>query len=180
MASPLPGKFIGQRNARIPRERVFELERLLTQCVPHPQIKRYCAAKWGITEHTVEGYIREVYRRWGAMPSLDREGRKEQMRQTLNDFYQSARKAGAYSAAATALDRMCKLDGLYAPEKVEVGVGASTAVTETAPDKIRDRIRELYTRNFGTLPDGTVVNAEGVKTGAGDGTGEGSGTPTTH
>lgn len=152
------GKTLGQRKARMKPERQYEIERLLTQCVPHPQIRRYLSQKWGITEHTVDAYVRETYRRWAALPAMDKDGRREQMRQVLSEFYQRAMRAGNHSAAVTALDRLSKLDGLYAPEKVEVR-DSSAEVASTDPDRVRQRIVELYRKHLGVLPEGATTAA---------------------
>lgn len=150
-----------KRSPRLPREREAEVSRLLSQCVPHAQIVAYLSQKWNVHESTIRNYIHEVYHRWAELPSLDPTSRKEQMRQAMMDFYQKALKGGAYSAAVTALDRLCKLDGLYAPDVV-VARGElnkdSQSVADTDPDRVRARIGELvrkyYPQGFGAGPVG--------------------------
>jgi hypothetical protein len=161
-----------KRAPRLTMEREAEISRLLSQCVPHAQVAAYLANKWHVGEPTIRTYIREVYHRWGALPSLDPAGRKEQMRQALMDFYVKASKAGAYSAAVTALDRLCKLDGLYAPDVAVVRgelSGQSQSISDTDPEKVRARMAELVRRYY---PNGLGAGPALEATGAG---GEGAG-----
>lgn len=143
-----------KRAPRLPPEREAEISRLLSQCVPHAQIIAFLSQKWGVKDNTIRVYISEVYHRWAQLPALDPVGRKEQMRQALMDFYTKAMKGGAYSAAVTALDRLCKLDGLYVPEvsamRGELG-DRSPAVVDTDPDRVRARIAALVRKHY---PDG--------------------------
>lgn len=147
------------RSPRLSAERELEVGRLLSQCVPHLQIRAYLKQKWGCSEETVRRAINEVYYRWGQAAQPEKDSRREQMRQALMDFYTAARKHGAYAPAVTALDRLCRIDGLYAPEKLEVAEGQSQDIASSNPDAIRARIVELYER-FKHAGGAAVGNAQ--------------------
>jgi len=137
-------------NIAIPPKHQEEMDRLLTQCVPHGLIRRHMAQKFNISKSRVDRYIHEVYRRWSLMPGVDRPARKEQMRQALMDAYTTSRAQGKMSAAVSALDRLCVLDGLYDAERIEiegtvVGVSADSLMAND-PNRVRARIVELYDR----------------------------------
>ena len=146
------------RAPRLPPEREAEVARLLSQCVPHPKIVAYLSQTWGCTDRAVRRAIREVYYRWSKLPSTDPLARREQMRQAMFDFYGKALKAGAYSAAVTALDRLCKLDGLFAPDVTQerASTAAAAGVTDTDPDRVRARIQDLA-RKYGYTAEGAAT-----------------------
>jgi hypothetical protein len=134
---------------RLPPDREAEVSRLLSQCVPSAQIREYLSAKWKCKPDQVQKAINEVYFRWSKLPAQDRESRREQMREAFFAFYQRAMKAGSHGPAVTAMDRLCKLDGLYQPDRIEVAEGVGQSLPESDPSKIRQRIVDLYRKRFG-------------------------------
>lgn len=124
-----------------PEQRLL-VESYLATMTPHSVIKKEIAKKYGIREERVGEWIRNVYDmlRMEADP-IKKDERRAQLRAALGDFYQKALLARQFNAAVTALDRLCKIDGLYAPDEVEIT--AKSGVAERDPDKVRERIRQL-------------------------------------
>lgn len=140
---PNASKF-GRGSRLKPEQRLFVESMLATQ-TPASVIKREGAKKFGKSENTIENWISQVYELLGAEADpIKKDERRALMRQALGDFYQKALLARQFNAAVTALDRLCKLDGLYRPEEVEVF--DKRGVAERDPDKIRERMRELSKR----------------------------------
>lgn len=157
MASKPPPHIV--RN--IPPERRLYIEGLLAACTPHSIVAREIARKFGIKPPGAMRWIRGVYALWAleAEPIV-RDDRRNQMRAAFSDFYQKALLSRAWNAAGLALDRLAKLDGLYAPERVDVGFGIPGERVE--PSRVRGRIRELLARNvqaasLATAPDGGAL-----------------------
>jgi hypothetical protein len=125
-------------------ERLF-VESLLASVTPHAIIRREIQKRFGINERRASAWISYVYALLAeeAKPQAKDE-RRAQMRNVLGDFYQKAVLAKNFNAAVTALDRMCKLDGLYAPEQHDV---RHQGALDRDPDRVRQRIRELARKN---------------------------------
>lgn len=124
-----------------PEQRLF-VESLLATCTPTQVIIKQIGLKFGIKERQAKNWISATYAALAeeARP-IEKAERRAQMRASLGDFYQKALLARQFNAAVTALDRLCKLDGLYAPE--EVAVRAVGGMVERDPEKLRERIRTL-------------------------------------
>lgn len=127
-----------------PDQRLF-VESLLATQTPSSIIKREGAKKFGKSESTIECWIEKVYKLLAAEADpVKKDERRAIMRATLGDFYQKALLARHFNSAIQALDKLCKLDGLYRPEEHEVL--DKRGVAERDPDKVRDRIRDLAGR----------------------------------
>jgi len=129
-----------------PEHRLF-VESLLATHTPDSVIKREGAKKFGKSESTIGNWISQVYGLLSAEADpVKKDERRALMRQTLGDFYQKALLARQFNAAIQALDKLCRLDGLYSPEEVDV-LTDKRGVAERDPDKDRERVRELLRRN---------------------------------
>lgn len=142
MPPPPVSRSLHKRGSKLKPEARLFVESLLATCTPHPVIKAQIAKKFGVGERQAANWIKATYEELAieARPR-QKDERRAQMRAALSDFYQKALLARQFNAAVTALDRLCKLDGLYAPD--EVAIKALGGVVERDPDKLRERIRTL-------------------------------------
>ncbi len=104
------------------RERRKYVEQLWRAMYSTSQIEEIVSARYGVAKRTVITDLIKIKRRYA-----DDEGdpdtirtRKSQMRSTLTDLIHESRATGDLTTARYAMDRLCKLDGLYAPTKVEI------------------------------------------------------------
>lgn len=122
------------------------VESLLASCTPDSVIAREVAKRFpGATEKHARRWIKETYERLAleAKPR-DKVQRRAVMRSAFQDFYQKALLARNFNSAVIALDRLAKLDGLYAAEQLDV---RHAGLLERDPDKIRERIAKLAAKN---------------------------------
>lgn len=145
-------------NGKVQSDRLIEAEKLLILCVPHRAIVQHMMEKFFISQQAAHEYIAAVYEAWARRPRIDKEALREKMRGTLSDLYQKCVRVGNLKTAVAVLDKMCRLDGLYAPEVSEVNL--NTGVPATDPEKVRERIRSLLARHpevLAKVPDATAI-----------------------
>lgn len=141
---PIPKHARGMR--RHTPERLALVEAALRCLTSHHVIEERFSKEWKIQKRAVREYVTAVYRAWAEQAEASKDFRREQMRIAFQDFYEKTMRVDAtekgpdFKAAVTALDRLCKLEGVYEPDKVFVdGPGASFKNAE----QIRERITEL-------------------------------------
>jgi hypothetical protein len=100
-----------------PPDRMRAVEILVQQYKPASEIVRVITAKFDCCERTVYDDIKVVWATLQTADGEERDVRKHQMRSTLRRLYSKTVGALDFKAAVTVLDRLCKLDGLYEPEK---------------------------------------------------------------
>lgn len=125
----------------------FEVTRLLCGLVPHPEIKAQLAKRCDASESEVQDLINTVYSEWAAHPSVDREASRTQVRNALSKLYGLAIESGKLREALRALEEICKLDGLYAPKKLEVSQPHDEKIESRDPSYIRSKIREILAKH---------------------------------
>lgn len=99
--------------------RVKRAEELLCDQHTSGQIVRKLVEEFGIVERTAYTTLKIAYDRLSKDAAADRGIRKARARATWQRHYQRCIKNGNDQAAGYALDRLCRLDGLFAPEKIE-------------------------------------------------------------
>lgn len=109
-------------------QRVKRAEELLCDQHTSRQIVDKLIEEFKIVERTAYTTIRIAYERLAADAANDRGIRKARARATWQRHYRRCLEKGDNQAANYALDRLCRLDGLYAPEKIEVTNTLSVAV----------------------------------------------------
>lgn len=122
---------------------------------PRPDVKP-------ISERQVTRYVNKVYARLEQDAVQYTPMRRNQMRQSLEAVYQRAMKKGDLRSAVMALDRIAKLDGLYAAEKVDHSVSGTVEhahqhderAKQMTTDERRTRITELFDQ-YAAKDDGT-------------------------
>lgn len=125
------------------------------------QIVRAIADQFTISIRQAHFDLAEVYAQCRADSSADQEIRISRARLTWQRRMRLCELKGDQAAANYALDRLCKLDGLYAPKKIEVGgtvgvvvqmrtvLSALDAIGLAALDVV---MQQLALRGIGGLP----------------------------
>lgn len=134
------------RTKRIPPERLRLVAEMMARMYPSREIAKQCAKQFGVTERTIYNYIDKIGQESAAHLKHERPYRKARMMETLANFYQRAMAARAFGPALQALDRMCRLDGLFEAEVVEHHHTHRTTadeIREMTTAQRRARINEL-------------------------------------
>lgn len=124
-----PGLKKGQHksNKIVLAKRVNHTEELLAKGLRAKDVIDTLRAEYGIVTKTAETYIHKALAKW-EKESLEDEAvdlrlaRRASMRIELKNLYEEARKDKNFKDCIVILDRMCKLDNLYAPDKVDVTI----------------------------------------------------------
>jgi hypothetical protein len=96
-----------------------EVDACLALCMRHSDIVVHIKKKFQISERQVHYDINQAYRRHEEDEDDARPKRKNNMRRTMEALYRKCLIENDLKAGIQVLDRLCKLDGLYAPEKIE-------------------------------------------------------------
>lgn len=137
---------VGKKGPTVGAEKLAWIETQLRACKAHSKIEAEGAALFHVHRKTIRDWIRRVYLEWQAAGNATREFDRDKMRASFEEFYELAMRADAtekgpdYKAAATALDRLCKLLGVYEPDKIQVETPPGSF---RDPDSIRDRVDQL-------------------------------------
>lgn len=100
-------------------QRVLLAEQMLCEQYTSKQIVNELCAVFDIVERTAYTTLKIAYDRLAKDAAADRGIRKARARATWQKQYRSCLAKGDNQAANYALDRLCRLDGLFAPEKIE-------------------------------------------------------------
>jgi hypothetical protein len=117
---------------------VRRAEELLCDQWTSRQIVEKLCKEFDIVERTAYTRIRIAYENLSADAANDRGIRKARARATWQTHYRRCIERGDMSAANYAMDRLCRLDGLFAPEKVEHSGTISVAVQIDAVINVLD------------------------------------------
>lgn len=100
-------------------QRVLVAEQMLCEQYTSKQIVTELCQVFGIVERTAYTTLKIAYDRLAQDAAADRGIRKARARATWQKQYRLCLAKGEHQAANYALDRLCRLDGLFAPEKIE-------------------------------------------------------------
>jgi hypothetical protein len=129
---------------RVDPRRLERVEVLLALQTTGTQVCRMVMAEFGVCEQTVRHDIARVMFAHENKDAMTREERRQQMRLSLKQLYQRCVNGKDYRGAGFVLDRICKLDGLYAPDNVNVNHTGVVLVIDTMTTAAkRERIQEL-------------------------------------
>lgn len=123
-----------------------EVEKLIAVCGSRLTAERILVRR-GLTVEEARKALDGAYARLAAVPPISPDARREVMRGSLSELYAKSLAKGHFNAALGALDKLCKLDGLYAPTKVEAKVTEQRSIYESDPDRVRARIRDLLAKH---------------------------------
>lgn len=130
-------------------KRLLEIEEMLTSGLTRARIYDLCNTRYGIGWRQAERNIAVIHKRWNEEAAKSRPIRKTQMRIMLLGTYRKAMAAKKFNAAVQALAQVCKIDGLDAPERIEISTGMVT--TEQASAALQ---RANYLAKLLRLPEG--------------------------
>lgn len=116
------------------------VESLLAAQVRPGQIATTLAVKFSLSERQIHRYIRRIQEELAEEAEKERPLRKNQLRQSLRAILQKALQTNQLTAAVQAADRLAKLDGLFAPERIEATLRTVELMTS---DQQRKRLFEL-------------------------------------
>lgn len=131
----------GEREARLK-----DVARMIALMTPHHEIvetlrvgvadPKSATYYSGVTDRQARYDIETVYERMQVEGADDRGKRHVKMRRALELVYRKALSEGDYKAAVQALDRICRLDGLYSPTTHQVAgvLGVAPLAPGAAPD----------------------------------------------
>ena len=123
-----------RNNPQMRKELLEVTGEMLRECWPHDKIARALAAKGGIGRRQAWRYIARVYAEWESQHALHDPHARSKMREAFQQFYVAARKADEFHAAAMILDRLARLEGVYAPTRVEMTTPAGVVTGDPAKD----------------------------------------------
>ncbi|MDQ1446791.1 MAG: hypothetical protein QOI20_3255 [Acidimicrobiaceae bacterium] len=110
-------------------KRIERIEDLIAQQYSTKQIVAKVVDEFGVAERTAYTDITECYERAVPDSEEERSRRLDRARRSWQRRMRLAEEKGDQSAANYALDRLCKLDGLYAPKKVEMSSSVTVSVS---------------------------------------------------
>jgi len=128
----------------LPMDRIAFVHKLLAKQVSHREIQLRIQEKFGCSGRQGYNYIKHSYARMASEDKLAKPMRKLSMRVALQHFYQKALSDKAYAPALAALDRLCKLDGLYVPEEVSISHSVQARVEQMTSDDQRRQLEKLF------------------------------------
>lgn len=102
-------------------ERLAYVDQLYRLLFDEEQIAELCARYFRTGRHTVKADLRKITKKY-VEAERDPEtiiSRKARMRATMETFYRHALAMGDRASARYMLDRLAKIDGSYAPVKIE-------------------------------------------------------------
>lgn len=141
------GRFRSTGISRGNVERLHEIRRLLGIGMTAEEVALYCASEWGMAQETVDRALQIVRDRWAIHEAEEAPHLRAQYRRTLQIVLQSSVVEGGRGTAHAAahnrnaikcLDQLCRLSGLYEPERV--------IITHTVPtmDEVQKATADLH------------------------------------
>lgn len=115
------------------------VRQLLSSQVSSGDIVRTVSKRFGCKERSVYGDLELIRLEWQKEAEYEKPMRVDQMRKSFQQLMQRAMQDKDYKTCVQILDRLCKLDGLFEPMKVDV---KNTIEKMTSDDK-RRRLDEL-------------------------------------
>ena len=96
------------------------VETLYKAYVAPPEIQDRLSKEFGISTRAIRRYIEEVAEKCHEEGAAQRDRNRHQMRATMRAAMTKCLAAGNHKAAERWADKLCRIDGLYAAEKVVV------------------------------------------------------------
>ena len=111
-----------------------------------------------VTERTISRYITAIRERWATEELELRPQRRQELRRRAEMTFRKAYTEGGKSlgTAATCLKILQEMDGLKAPQKIEVN--GQINVKAMSPDQRRTRVAELWAIRQKAIAEGRVID----------------------
>lgn len=161
------GSQMPMKTGRLNEDGVRWVEKALALQMSHREIVAKAAVKFGCAERTAYRWIAKVYERMEKQAVREKPMRRQQMVLSLRTIMQRAMETNDLRAAIAALDRICRLYGLYDDQlsiRGTVGIGLGLAAMGfKSPAEVRGRIDELKARlaNGGPISAGYLPATSG-------------------
>lgn len=141
-----------RERTRMWRERLRTVDKLLRSCLSHGAIEQLLCKDWDVNPRQVRKYIRDVYRLWDEDAKRTNSTRIELRRAQLEGVLEcsmlltdplTGKAKPDVRTAVMALHRLCLVDGVYGPSKVEHSGTVKLGGTDPAVMRSSDREDEL-------------------------------------
>lgn len=145
----------GARLKKKPPTRLQKVEEWLAAGQTYGVVVESAQTTFGVSHRTAERDIAQVYHRWETEEKDERPARRARMRAELWQRYWaavgSASDSHMHLSSAKILERLCKLDGLDAPDKLSVHHSDTTGdkLAAMTPAEREKRIAELLAKRAG-------------------------------
>ena len=95
---------------------------MIHKCLTHASIVSVLHKEWNVSKRQVRNYIKKTYARWEEEAKEDSINRSEMRRNQFEGLLEAAMKQTPpdFKAASTILDKLCRIDGAYSAEKVDI------------------------------------------------------------
>ncbi len=159
----------GPRHPSARLARRVAIESLLANDVSPNRISRIIAEKFDVSDRMVRKDVvairteRELDER-----TIPASHRKIHRKRVLEDLYQKCLKAGNLAVALATQDKLCRIDGVYAAEVLELPPPAATPAggrPVLTSQNVRGRIVELLDKARGHAAAGAVIEARSIEAG---------------
>lgn len=143
-----------KRRTRKVQERMNHIIGLINMGRPQHMIEAECSEEWGVKPETIREYWDMIHDEWRGITKVPHywENTRNSALATWRSLFEEARRMGKLAEAKECWKEICKMEGFYAPDKLEVdsnftGVGIALATLGyDSPDEVQQRIEELQNR----------------------------------
>ncbi len=137
--------------------RLLETTRLYDELLPKARIAETIAAKFGVSKRQVYADLQTLEEEAQFDGRAALAARKNQMRSTLQTCFRRCSEEKDWRGAGFFLDRLCKLDGLYAPAEVAVTNTLTVDIGRLSIEERQKRVANLLKAAMPRLKAGTNV-----------------------
>lgn len=152
MPAPKPPKETEKRRRKV--------ENYLAIQMDPREVQARIEQEFQVTRRTVRNDINWVYQQWEAESEQERPLRRNMMRRSMRSVLKRALAAEQWNVAIQILDRLCKLDGLYAPSEAKILHSGVVGLQQKTSDDKRKRLFELIDQ-YGEKPSKGNGHAKG-------------------
>lgn len=124
------------------QQRKDEVRMLIKAGCSFSTIEKDMCEKWGVEERLVRNYIAKVMHEITEISRMyNNEQRVSQRRLQLENLYETCMLAKDFKSAASAMDKLCRIDGVFAPDQVKHDVAHRLAAL--SPEAKDQRLKFL-------------------------------------
>lgn len=143
-----------KRRTRKVQERMNHIIGMINMGRPQHMIEAECSEEWDVKPETIREYWDMIHDEWRGITKVPHywENTRNAALATWRSLLEESRRMGKLAEAKECLKEICKMEGFYAPDKVEIdaqfaSVGLSLApLGYDSPDEVQQRIKELQDR----------------------------------
>ncbi len=117
-----PKKRAVEGGSRIPPKRLQLVEQMMSAFCSRREVAVAIAAEFGLTEKTGLNYYDRVEAEWKDTLRPKKAYARTKLIHSLEQIVKGASSAGKWHAAVAAVDKLCKIHGVYEAEVIEVNI----------------------------------------------------------